>query len=63
MCASSTKHVCHPDIEQKIFTCCRDSRNIDRLLCIAKGSSVEVEQLGDYMYLNCLNFVYDISFI
>ena len=34
MCTSSTKHLCRPDVEQKILTCCKDPRlttNIDRL--------------------------------
>ena len=56
ICASFTKHLCRPDVNQKILTCCRDPRlttNIDYLRqfpWIAKGSSIgEVEQLGNYM--------------
>ena len=64
VCATSTKHFCRPDVEQKILTCCRDPRlttNIDRLRqlpWIVKDPTIgEVKQLGKNMYLICLKFV------
>ena len=56
MCTSSTKHLCRPDVEQKILTCCKDPRlttNIDRLRqlpWIVKDPTIgEVKQLGKNM--------------
>ena len=64
ICTSSTKHLCRPDVEQKILTCCKDPRlttNIHRLRqlpWIVKDPTIgEVKQLGKNMYLICLNFV------
>ena len=63
-CASSTKHLCRPDVEQNILTCCRNPRltaNIDHLRqlpWIIKDPTIgEVKQLGKNMYLICLKFV------